>query len=248
MFHASLKHSKPKFLGRGVLFSKSTGFTLLELLVALAIFSILAAMAYSGLNAVLNAREQTTQQADELAKLQMAIHFISRDIQQFVNRPIRNEFGDLQPALLGKIDQLAFTHAGWRNPTQQKRSQLRYVQYFVENKQLWYQYWSVLDRAQDSKPYQVKLLDGIEQMQLAFLDEANKWQTSWTISPQGATQDSRLNLVPPRAVKLTLETERWGEVQRLFALPELPTYSTPAVTKNQQNTPDRELNSIETTQ
>ncbi|WP_353570330.1 type II secretion system minor pseudopilin GspJ [Candidatus Albibeggiatoa sp. nov. BB20] len=218
------------------------GFTLLELLVALAIFSIIAVMAYSGLNAVLNAREQTTQQADELAKLQMAIHLISRDVQQFVNRPIRNEFGELQPALQGQLNQLAFTHAGWRNPTQQKRSQLRRVNYFIEDKQLWYRYWSVLDRAQDSQPYQVKLLDNVEQMQLQFLDEDDKWLSTWVISPQSATQDKRLKLIPPHAVELVLVTQRWGAIRRLFALIELPVYSTPKPEDGkQQNGEIREL-------
>lgn len=209
-------------------------FTLLELLVALAIFSLIAAMAYSGLNAVLNAQQQTSQQAQQLAKLQMAIHFISRDVQQFVDRPIRNEFGEFEPSLLGQHNQLTFTHAGWRNPTQQKRSQLRRVHYFIENEKLWYRYWLVLDRAQDSQPYQVKLLDGIEQMRVAFLADDNQWQSSWVISPQAVNQDKQLT--PPRAIEVILQTQRWGTVRRLFVLPELPTYSTPApVTSNREN-------------
>ncbi|MEK7991799.1 MAG: type II secretion system minor pseudopilin GspJ [Thiotrichaceae bacterium] len=217
------------------------GFTLLELLVALAIFSIIAIMAYAGLNAVLKAHEQTTQHANKLAKLQMAIHFISRDLQQFVNRPVRNEFGELEPALQGQLNQLAFTHAGWRNPTQQKRSQLRRVNYFIEDEQLWYQYWSVLDRAQDSQPYQVKLLDNIEQMQVSFLDESDKWQTTWTISAQEATQDKRFKSTPPRAVEVILDMQRWGAIRRLFVLPELPIYPTPKPEKDKLQTNEREL-------
>ncbi len=202
------------------------GFTLLELLVALAIFSIVAIMAYSGLNAVLKAREQTTLQAEELKKLQMTIHFLSRDLQQFVNRPIRGELGELQPALQGQPNQLFFTHAGWHNPAQQKRSQLRRVNYFVENQQLWLRYWAILDRVQDSQFYQVQLLDGVKEMQLTFLDDNNEWQSSWIISPQGVTEDKRLQLEPPRAIGVTLDTQRWGIVRRILVLIESPVYVT----------------------
>ena len=50
--------------------SNSKGFTLLELLVALAIFGLLAAMSYGGLQAVLNQQWHTEQAADSLAELQ----------------------------------------------------------------------------------------------------------------------------------------------------------------------------------
>lgn len=211
------------------LYRSQSGFTLLELLVALSIFSVIAIMAYSGLNTVLKAHEQTSQQSKQLAKLQMAIHFFSRDIQQFVNRPIRNEYGDLEPAMYGANNRLSFTHAGWHNPTQQKRSQLRYVQYFIENQQLWYRYWMVLDRAQDTQAYQVKLLDDIEDMQFRFLSEDHKWLSTWVIEPHRAAQDSRLQFVPPTALEITLKTQRWGEIRRLFTLPALPIYATPTL-------------------
>ena len=224
----------------------STGFTLLELLVALAIFAIVAAMAYSGLNNVLKAHAQTTEQAESLAKLQMAMHFISRDVQQFVNRPVRNEFGDLQPALIGQENQLALTHAGWRNPAQQQRSELRRVSYFIEDDALWYRYWSILDRAQDSQPLQVKLLDDVTYMRFGFLDEENQWQPTWTISPQATAQDSRLQLIPPRAVELVLDTQRWGEIRRLFVLPELPMVLTVTTPNPESQNQAREVNSSDT--
>ena len=40
---------------------RSCGFTLIELLVALTIFALMSAMAYRGLNAVLETREQVLQ-------------------------------------------------------------------------------------------------------------------------------------------------------------------------------------------
>ena len=47
------------------------GFTLLELLVSLAIFAILGVAAYAGLDAVLNAKDRIEAKADQLGRLQM---------------------------------------------------------------------------------------------------------------------------------------------------------------------------------
>ena len=48
---------------------KQNGFTLLELLVELGIFALLATMAYSGLDSVMKARQVTNQHADRLSHL-----------------------------------------------------------------------------------------------------------------------------------------------------------------------------------
>ena len=62
--------------------ANATGFTLIELVVALAIFALLSVMAYSGLRLVLDARERTAQQAERLATLQLAFTVIGRDLEQ----------------------------------------------------------------------------------------------------------------------------------------------------------------------
>ena len=65
------------------------GFTLIELMIALAIFAVLSAMTYGGLRAVLNARNQSDQQAERLATLQTALVIMGRDIEQATPRSIR---------------------------------------------------------------------------------------------------------------------------------------------------------------
>ena len=60
---------------------RNAGFTLLELLVSLAIFALLATMAYSALNTVLNARKEVEQRAARLTELQTAFMVMERDIE-----------------------------------------------------------------------------------------------------------------------------------------------------------------------
>ena len=104
------------------------GFTLLELLVALAIFGLLAAMSYSGLHAVLQQQLYTEQAAERLGALQKLYLIMQRDIEQIVARTVRDEFGDAQLPVVGG-DALQFTRGGWRNPAGRQRSTLQRVGY-----------------------------------------------------------------------------------------------------------------------
>ena len=198
--------------------NEQKGFTLLELLVALGIFAILAAMAYSGLNSVMTARQVTNQHADRLSQLQMAFLWLGRDVEQAIDRPIRDEYGVMQLAMLGVETgryQLELTRTGWRNPAGRARSHLQRVAYGVREGDLVRAYWNVLDRAQDSEPLESVMLDGVEKLELRFLNASNSWQDSWPSSQPGGAPSS----TPPKAVEVTLETKAEGRITRLFRVP-----------------------------
>ena len=139
---------------------KDKGFTLLELVVAMAVFAIMAAIAYSGLNNVLLARSQTEQHSKSLQQLQMAMNWVARDIEQTVDRGVRSEYGELMPPLIGNDFEgylIEFTRSGWRNPANHARSNMQRVAYAVRDEKLLRAYWRVLDRAEDSKPLEQEL-------------------------------------------------------------------------------------------
>jgi general secretion pathway protein J len=194
---------------------RHAGFTLLELLVALSIFALLAAMAYGGLNTVLRERQLTEQQAVRLAQLQRTFLWLSRDLEQAINRPIRDEYGDRQPALLGVEFgryRLELTRGGWRNPAGRARSGLQRVAYGLRDGELVRVYWNVLDRAQDSEPFETALLDGIDKLELRFLDDKQQWRDTWPVTTTGSQSVNSILI----AVEVTLETETEGRIMRLF--------------------------------
>ncbi|MES9976789.1 MAG: prepilin-type N-terminal cleavage/methylation domain-containing protein, partial [Candidatus Thiodiazotropha sp.] len=78
---------------------RSHGFTLLELLIAITIFAILATFVYSGLKVILDTEHQTSLYGQRIAKLQLGLNLMQRDIEQLVGRPVRDQYGDQQPAL-----------------------------------------------------------------------------------------------------------------------------------------------------
>ncbi len=195
--------------------SLQRGFTLLELLVALSIFALLSAMAYGGLNTVMRSQQITTEQAERLTQLQKTFFWLDRDITQAIDRKIRDEFGDEQAAMVGiSIGErrLELTRNGWRNPVGRQRSNLQRVAWGVRDEKLVRLYWSVLDRAQDSKPLETTMLDDVEKLELRFLDDKQKWHDVWPALSRG--EASRVAL--PLAVEVTLETGREGRIRRVF--------------------------------
>lgn len=199
---------------------RSAGFTLLELLVALAIFALLAVMSYAGLSTVLNTEQAVDTEMDRLTEIQRSVAFITRDIQQTVDRPVRDAYGDPRPALAGstllataETPVLELTRNGYRNPLGTNRSTLQRVAYRVADHTLLRDTWRVLDRAQDSQPDSVTLCTGINALQIRYLDQDQNWHEQWP------PQDSQYQgPAIPLAVEVTLELDDWGDIVRLLPL------------------------------
>lgn len=206
------------------------GFTLLELLVALAIFGLLSVMAYSGLRSVLEQQARTQESVDRLAELQKVYLLMQRDIEQAVPRIVRGEYGDDLVAF-GGDDMLQLTRGGWRNPLQQPRSSLQRVAYAIENDRLTRYTWSVLDRAQDSVPLEQPLTEAVRGMQLRFMNEDYEWLGSWPpVNPNTGQQPSQQGQQSgqqgqqppstdlPNALEVTLDHEHYGQLVWLFRI------------------------------
>lgn len=190
--------------------SKNLGFTLLELLIAMIIFSIMSLMAYGGLANMLNSNEASEEYDRDLKSLQRAMMFIERDFRQLAPRPRRVDYTNLAAALSSGLDAeglVEFTRSGNPNPANQLRSSLQRVQYDLDEKQLLRKSWNLVDHV-GAEPVVMSLLSGVEEVSLRFLDNANEWQENWGSEKQLA--------ILPKAVELTLEHQRWGKIIRVI--------------------------------
>lgn len=215
---------------------RAQGFTLIELLVAMAIFALLSVMAYAGLDSVLNTRRVLEQNMDRLSEIQKSMLFIRRDLSQIVDRGIRDQYGDFQPALSASALNVGlntpiieFTHSGYSNPLGARRSHLQRVAYHIKDNVLYRDSWQVLDRAQDSRPYQARLCRNVESIIFRYMDDKGEWHTQWPpVNSLAGGQTGRQTsgtvaggaTLLPRAVELNLKLSDWGTITQLLQLPE----------------------------
>ncbi len=195
------------------------GFTLIEVLIAMAIFAVLSLLAYGGLNAVMENKEQTAEALQRLQQLQLTMTHLHRDIEQITPREARDELGGKLLSLAsGNSSELLieFTRNGWRNPAGLPRSHLQRVAYRLDDDQLIRISWPYIDRAQDSQAIELPLINNVKDVSLRFYD-GKSWHTSWPDAL--ADSSANTNQALPRAIEVTLQLHDWGDIVRLLRVP-----------------------------
>lgn len=224
------------------------GFTLIEVLLAMALTALLGVMAYQGLNSAITALESQDVEVTRITDLQTAWRVIGNDLQQAAYREITDEDEETKESFIGGGDEkeilMEFTRSGWVNPLGQRRSELQRVQYVFENRVLWRIHWQTLDRLKEPEPVRLKLLDNVESIKVEFFarkeadNEGGEWLDEWPEDFSASTPDatpaatteiakqqekvekSNLSSSLPMAVKITIDSDDWGSIDRLFLLPD----------------------------
>jgi general secretion pathway protein J len=192
------------------------GFTLLEVLVAVAIFGVLAALAYGTLSRTLDNAERLEERSGRMEALQRAVRFLVEDFRQLAPRPVRADLGDVMaPALFTSVQSdyaVELTHGGWGNPAGLPRGTLQRVAWRVQEGELVRYHWTVLDRTLDNQPAARVLLDGVVSLAFRFMLDNGEWAGEW---PPESLQGPPGWRYRPRAVEIVLETEQEGVITRL---------------------------------
>jgi general secretion pathway protein J len=191
------------------------GFSLIELLVALAVFAALAAAAYGGLSGIARTRGALAERQDRLAAIVRAVSTFERDLRQAVSRPVRGARGEVVPALAGTADHIELTRLGFANPRAEPRSNLERVVYATDARKLIRGRYAVLDRAPNSVPATTALLDDVDALRLRYLGTDGAWRDTWP--PSGDAPIDPLQL--PRVIEFRIGTGDIGELRRVIELP-----------------------------
>jgi general secretion pathway protein J len=195
---------------------RARGFTLLEVLVAMFVFAIVALMAYGGYNQLSRQDEIVDRNASRTRAIQSTVQRMSEDFAMIEPRPVREPLGDsLDPALRAdkRTETLAeLTRSGWSNPAGVTRSTLQRVAYRVQDNKLERAYWNALDRTMSAEPTSAVLLDQVRTVSFRFMDQNQSWHEQWP--PLGYSGPDALRL-RPIAVEITLDLEDWGKIVRL---------------------------------
>jgi general secretion pathway protein J len=191
---------------------RERGFTLLEILIALFIFTLLSFMLISALRTVINAESRAEAKALRLRQLQMTFLLMSRDIEQALDRPIINADGKTEAGFVGKKNGFQFTHTGFANTTGvARRSSLQRTGYLWNESVVYRRTWPVLDQAPETKEQRRPLLMNVTEAQFQYLDNEGHFKDKWPID--------EANPSLPRGVRIHFTIAQWGKITQLYLIP-----------------------------
>lgn len=199
-----------------ILPKRQRGLTLIELLVAIAVFTVVASLGYRGLQQTMTAKQQLTRSSDQFTALQRSMFWLERDLTSLVARPHRDYSGDYQPAIHSRGQSTAmrieFTHGGRANPAELPQSNLERVSYHWTSRGVIRQYWPRLDVMAGSQPKEMSLFVNSGEFNWLFLDQQNRWHHQWP--PLNHTGDTTRLL--PRAIRIGITLPDYGRIERTF--------------------------------
>ncbi|WP_114766059.1 type II secretion system minor pseudopilin GspJ [Vibrio rhodolitus] len=189
------------------------GFTLIEVLIAMAIFAFMAIGAQQVLSQIYRSNDISQQRSERLKTLQRALVFLDNDFRQMALRQMRTNGEEASDNLLEWRDYLLdsdlkgvmFTRSGWHNPAQQfPRGEVTKVGYRVKEGVLERIWWHYPDTPAGQQGAEMPLIDQVEEFDLRFFD-GKQWSNSW---------DKALSL--PTAVEVMLRFKDYGEIKRVY--------------------------------
>jgi general secretion pathway protein J len=197
----------------------ASGFTLIEVLVALTIFAIMSGIAYRGLGSVLDARARIVDDNRKWREVALAFAMIERDVSAAADRVARSRddlplppFTGNAPELSREAAVLEFSRMGV-GVTPSRR-----VAYRLSDGTLQLLAYPSIDAAPHDEATAYALLTGVQSMATRFLDAKGNWQTRWPVPATTNTGTAKKEPLP-RAVALTITLVSGEDMTRVFALP-----------------------------
>jgi general secretion pathway protein J len=193
-------------------YNRNQGFTLLEVLIAIAIFSVVSLASFTIFDTVLRGDESSKLRSDRQNELQRAFFLIERDVMQIAKRSLRingeapsNVFiQTADDSFLADNQAMAFVRNGWTNPgLLLPRSDMQSVAYRLEENTLERLHYNFVDAVVGQEPKIRPLITNISDLSFEFYDGQN-WQTKWSGNSL------------PLAIAIEIETDDFGYLRRQF--------------------------------
>ncbi|WP_259367527.1 type II secretion system minor pseudopilin GspJ [Colwellia sp. MB02u-9] len=191
---------------------RSQGFTLLEVLIAIAIFSVISMASFSIFETVINSDAATKARTDRINELQRGFLIIERDMLQIARRSVRlNGEAPLSDFLHTDNDSftsseqaIAFVRHGWTNPgLLLPRSDMQSVAYQLNENTVERVHFNFVDAVLGEVPKVRPLISQVEKLNFEFYD-GKKWQET--------LQENTL----PMAIAIEIDTTDYGIIRRQF--------------------------------
>ena len=155
-------------------YRKQSGFTLLEMVIAIGIFAIIGAISYVTLNQFLQTREVLVERNGQIRNLQRSFSLLVRDIRYMTSRSIRDGLGDtisplvvFTPGEIGDGELFEFTTVVPSFGSTHWHRLMR-VSWGLHDNRIVRQTWAVLDRDFDSESIPIVLLDRVSSVEINY--------------------------------------------------------------------------------
>lgn len=191
---------------------KRSGFTLLEVLIAIAIVALLALMGYRAVAALSESESRLSTEAARWRTLDLFFARLEADLREAVPRTARSG-AVREPAWLAGVDAagngaLAFSRAGPDFAIDPGSAGQR-IGYRLRNGSVEVLYWPGYDRSRDSEPAAYALLAGVMQFRLSYLTATGRWVNTWPLAGEADL---------PRATRVAVMLASGEEIERWLAL------------------------------
>ncbi|MBL8521964.1 MAG: type II secretion system minor pseudopilin GspJ [Betaproteobacteria bacterium] len=200
---------------------RAPGFTLIELLVALAIFALVASMAYRALDGTIRARDALEAESAQWRDLSLAFARIEEDLATLLDRRSVNANGLADDALRLSstvpgadeasfaLTRLGFAGAGGEGAAPQR------IGYRFREGALELMIWPGVDQAPRTAPGVHRLIGSLSAASWRAMDAAGQWQNVWRSTD---VADANKPGVFPAALELNLTLLNGQRVRRVFVV------------------------------
>jgi general secretion pathway protein J len=195
--------------------TKQCGFTLLEVLIAIAIFSVVSLASFTIFDTVLRGDENSKKRSERQNELQRAFLLIERDFTQIAKRSMRisgeapgsSFLQTSDDSFLADEQAIAFVRSGWTNPgLLLPRSEMQSVAYRVVDETLERLHFNFVDAVEGEEPKVRLLITGITSLAFEYYD-GKEWKKKWS------------GKLLPQAIAIEIETQDYGLIRRQFLVP-----------------------------
>ena len=202
---------------------RAKGLTLLEMLVAIAVFALLSVMTFVALDQILRVRDRVTDERRFWTGLAMCFAQLHDDLSQARPRTIIDDDGQTLAAFIVRpqdmrtrdAPELELTRGGVLVVGNAMSSDLERVGYALRHHVLWRMSWPVLDRAPDTVPVKEAVLHNVTRFRVHVFTPEKLWSDIWPPLPVAASVTTVVNPLP-RGVEVNLSVRGRGRFKWLF--------------------------------